>query len=99
MLPAVAQEISSLSVEPLRGLHLSVFFHERGVNMRHIGYVRSCIPDSTENSNKEAKLLLLVEVIARTLKNLLKDFQRRWMRSEKSRALLNKACFSLLLSS
>ncbi len=84
VLPAVALELSHLPVDELKGLHLSVFIHERGVNMRHIGYVRSCIPETADKSNQEARLLLLVEVIGRTLKNLLKDFQRRWMRSEKS---------------
>lgn len=50
--------------------------------MRHLGYMRSCIPATKLNFG--ARLKLLVEIISRTLKNLLRDFQRRWMRSEKS---------------
>ncbi len=84
VVPLVASELSEIPISILRDMHLSVFLHERGINMRHLGYLRSCIPTTSENNYEEARLLLLIEIVSRTLKNLLKDFQRRWMRSEKT---------------
>lgn len=82
IIPAAAVELCALPLSLLQDLDLVVFLHSRGINMRHLGYMRSCIPATKLNFG--ARLKLLVEIISRTLKNLLRDFQRRWMRSEKS---------------
>ena len=82
VIPKAALEMSAVPITELQDLDIVVFLHSRGINMRHLGYLRSCIPATKENFG--ARLKILVEVISRTLKNLLRDFQRRWMRSEKS---------------
>lgn len=82
VIPAAARELCILPLSSLQQLDLTVFLHSRGINMRHLGYLRSCVAASKENFG--ARLKILVEIISRTLKNLLRDFQRRWMRSEKS---------------
>lgn len=40
---------------------LDVFLHQRGVNMRHLGLLRSLLPESAE----KAKSLILIEIVAR----------------------------------
>lgn len=45
--------------------------HERGINMRHIGLLRSLI-----TVDHDARHVLLIEIVARTLKNLLRAWQR-----------------------
>jgi hypothetical protein len=49
---------------------------------------RACIPDSDARGADAicylVRELLLVELVGRTLKNVLREFQRRWMRSEQS---------------
>lgn len=82
VIPAAADELCALPLSDLQDLDLAVFLHNRGINMRHLGYLRSCIPAT--KSNFGSRLKLLVEITSRTLKNLLRDFQRRWMRSERS---------------
>jgi hypothetical protein len=51
-------------------------------------FCRACIPDSYEKGADAicylVRELLLVELVGRTLKNVLREFQRRWMRSEQS---------------
>lgn len=82
VIPAAATELCELPLSAIHELDLVVFLHTRGINMRHLGILRSCIPATKENF--VPRLKILVEIISRTLKNLLRDFQRRWMRSEKS---------------
>ena len=46
--------------------------HRRGINIRHIGLLRSHI-----KRNSHARLTMLVELVARTLKNILRDWLRQ----------------------
>ena len=82
VIPAAATELCELPLSTIHELDLVIFLHTRGINMRHLGFLRSCIPATKEYF--APRLKILVEIISRTLKNLLRDFQRRWMRSEKS---------------
>ena len=70
-IPAYAARLDSMDstgaiVEPL-----SQEIHRQGINVRHMGMLRSLV-----RTNEAARLTLLVEIIARTLKNLL----RAWLR-------------------
>lgn len=82
IIPVAADELCKMPLATLQDLDLVDFCHSRGINMRHLGYLRSCIPATKANFG--CRLKIFVEIISRTLKNLLRDFQRRWMRSEKS---------------
>jgi hypothetical protein len=82
VVPALARSLADMSEKAVHDLDVSVFFHYHGVNIRHIGLVRSNIPASKTTTLIRTKLLK--QIIARTLKNICRDFQRRWMRSEQS---------------
>lgn len=68
--------------EALLQLNLATELHRHGVNVRHLGLIRFHVPATKENTVLRQQLLL--EIVSRTLKNLLKAFQRRWMKSERS---------------
>ena len=82
VVPALAALLAEMNSLEVHALDVSVVFHYHGVNMRHIGLVRSHIPASTKTAQIRTKLLN--QIIVRTLKNICRDFQRRWMRSEQS---------------
>jgi hypothetical protein len=44
----------------------------------------SSTPSDLQSSCALVRELLLVELVCRTLKNVLREYQRRWMRSEVS---------------
>ncbi|CAN0496736.1 unnamed protein product, partial [Laminaria digitata] len=54
-----------------------------GVNIRHLGQVRSTI-DPTDQKKGLLRDVMLTEMVARTLKNILRSFQRKWMKAERS---------------
>jgi len=56
--------------------------HRFGVNIRHCGLLRYHIPDYVRYRCLRDKLL--IEMVARTLKNLFRDCQRKWMRSQQT---------------
>lgn len=82
VVPALAQSLANMPEKTVHSIDVSVFFHYHGVNIRHIGLVRSHIPAS--NKTSPIRTILLRQIVARTLKNICRDFQRRWMRSEQS---------------
>lgn len=94
VIPSMSQYLCSLSIHELQKLDLSTECHRYGVNMRHLGLVRACIPETSSpddnHSSRSQQIctavreLLLAEMVVRTLKHVLREFQRRWMRSEQS---------------
>lgn len=50
--------------------------------MRHLGLVRDHI--SPSHSANPVRTLLLLQIVTRTLKNIAREYQRRWMKSEQS---------------
>eukprot|EP00903_Cladosiphon_okamuranus_P015185 g14039.t1 len=78
----VAERLMELPPEVQGTLDLAVELHRHGVNVRHLGKVRDLVPDEEENS--VLRDMMLTEIIARTLKNILRRFQRKWMEAEKS---------------
>ena len=63
-----------------RGAEISPFLHERGINVRHMGLVyHHC-------ANDEVRTALLAEMVARTIKNLMRHAAReavqRWSRAD-----------------
>ncbi len=89
-LPRFARELTQLPLDQLEKLNLAEEVHRRGLNLRHIGVVRSLIPAPAwvENPSAEARAaasarqLLLVDVVARTLKNLLRERLRHILLTE-----------------
>jgi hypothetical protein len=82
IIPTLASHLALMSREEISHLDLSVFFHSHGVNIRHMGLVRSHIPGSPDNVS--IRTYLLLNIVCRTLKNIAREFQRRWMKSEQS---------------
>jgi len=82
VVPAVACELREMdgalfnkSIESL-----SSFLHYYGVNIRHMGLLRSKVPDNGEERNMKLRSALLIEIVSRTLKNLLKGSLRFHMK-------------------
>jgi hypothetical protein len=82
IVPALAHQLASMRHDELAKLDLSLYFHSNGVNIRHMGLVRSHIPGSQQNVG--VRTYLLLNIVCRTLKNIAREFQRRWMKSEQS---------------
>jgi hypothetical protein len=82
VIPALAKELGDMRPFLICNLNFSVYFHSNGVNIRHMGLVRSLIPVS--NVTSPIRTALLLQIVARTLKNIARDYQRRWMKSEQS---------------
>jgi len=82
VIPAVALDLTKLKPIDICSMNFSVYFHFHGVNIRHMGLVRSHIP--AEHSNIPIRTALLLQIVTRTLKNIAREFQRRWMKSEQS---------------
>eukprot|EP00752_Nemacystus_decipiens_P012980 g11486.t1 len=78
----VAERLMGLPPDVQGTLDLAVELHRHGVNVRHLGKVRSLVHDDEENS--VLRDMMLTEIIARTLKNILRCFQRKWMKAERS---------------
>ncbi|CAM9776212.1 unnamed protein product, partial [Phaeothamnion confervicola] len=82
LLPALADNLCRLPPSVLEGLPLGTELHRHGVNIRHAGMLRAIVPDVEANSL--LREMLLTEIVARTLKNMLRDFQRKWMKAKRS---------------
>lgn len=82
VLPKVAQEMSKLTANEVAKLNFSIYLHSRGINLRHMGKIRNLIPASRETI--PIRTALMLQIISRTLKQIARDFQRRWMKSERS---------------
>ena len=82
VIPALAKALSAMSESEVTSVDISVFFHRHGVNMRHMGLVRSHIEPSLATNSIRTKLLL--QIVTRTLKNIARDYQRRWMKCQQS---------------
>ena len=82
VIPALASRLASMTEEEITSLDMSVYFHSHGVNMRHLGLVRSHVDATTASNPVRYKLLL--QIVARTLKNIARDYQRMWMKCEQS---------------
>mmetsp|Transcript_9515 Transcript_9515/g.17842 ORF Transcript_9515/g.17842 Transcript_9515/m.17842 type:complete len:990 (+) Transcript_9515:148-3117(+) len=82
VIPALAARLAAMSSHEVSNLDLSVYFHSCGVNMRHLGLVRFHV--SSTHASNPVKTLLLLQIVTRTLKNLCREYQRRWMKSEQS---------------
>jgi hypothetical protein len=69
------------------GLSITEYMHKNGVNIRHSGLLRSqLLLAAQSNSNEtflnhisEVRFELLNECVSRTLKNILRHTQRKWM--------------------
>ena len=80
----------------LTGVKLTQYLHRHGINMRHLGLLRKCVSEASTGAADSInstvyntacvslKEELLNQIVSRTLKSLLRDFQRKWMRSEQS---------------
>ena len=79
VIPKAAQELDQAS--PIKkGGEISPFLHEKGINVRHMGLVyHHCTKD-------EVRTALLAEMVARTIKNLMRhaarDSVQRWGRAD-----------------
>jgi hypothetical protein len=82
VIPALASRLAAMTPYDISNLDLSVYFHSCGVNMRHLGLVRYHI--SASHSSNPVRTLLLLQIVTRTLKNIAREYQRRWMKSEQS---------------
>jgi len=85
VVPRLAASLLSCPPAELEFLDFALELHSHGVNLRHMGLIRSYIP--RHNHDRRAETLrsrLLVEIVARSLKNMLKDDQRKWMRANRS---------------
>ena len=76
---------STLAAQTMK---IAVEFHRNGINIRHMGLVRSLTKTYT------AKTVLLVNMVARTLKNMLRD----WLRRETQRVYRTAWCLHLIIS-
>eukprot|EP00904_Undaria_pinnatifida_P002276 jgi/Undpi1/12049/HiC_scaffold_4.g01748.m1 len=83
VVPMVAERLSALCETVHEQLDLAIELHRCGVNMRHLGQVRSTI-DVTDPKKSLLRDMMLTEMVARTLKNILRSFQRKWMKAERS---------------
>ncbi|CAM9964281.1 unnamed protein product [Ectocarpus sp. 12 AP-2014] len=82
--PNVVEKLTSLPQDFQKTLHLDVELHRHGVNVRHLGRVRFLLMEQNKPENELLKDMMLTEMIARTLKNILRCFQRTWMKAERS---------------
>ena len=64
--------VGSVSGSGGGSVDLSIEAHKRGINMRHLGAVRSCVDQTSFASH-----VLLVEIVKRTLKNVFRDILRK----------------------
>ncbi|CAM9462148.1 unnamed protein product [Pylaiella littoralis] len=80
-IPAVAEWLKGLPVHMQSELDLAVQLHRHGVNIRHLGKVRGHV---SEEEPSVLRNMMLTEMVARTLKNILRSFQRKWMKAERS---------------
>ncbi|CAM9511876.1 unnamed protein product [Scytosiphon promiscuus] len=100
LVPATARLLCNMPPARLSEINLTQELHKYGVNMRHIGLLRafvtppiregvgSAAASATGKMSKTSAGIMrdraLVEVVVRTLKLVLRSFQRRWMKSEQS---------------
>ncbi|CAN0000068.1 unnamed protein product, partial [Ectocarpus sp. 4 AP-2014] len=82
--PNVVEKLTSFPQDVQKTLHLDVELHRHGVNVRHLGKVRFLLMEQNKPANGLLKDMMLTEMIARTLKNILRCFQRTWMKAERS---------------
>lgn len=82
VIPEIARRLTLMTPREVANLNFSLYLHSHGVNMRHMGLIRSLIPET--QTNAPVRTALLLQIIARTMKNILRDFQRRWMKSQRS---------------
>lgn len=107
LIPAVADDLMC-NGDPLRreglGLSLTEYIHHHGINMRHVGLLRSHIdpwsPIVTEKAETDLEARhrvaaqldirrdLLLQCVLRTLKHILHDMQRRCMRKDSSELMM-----------
>jgi Clustered mitochondria/Translation initiation factor eIF3 subunit 135 len=82
VIPALARHLSLANENEIELFTQSPsrYLHSFGVNMRHCGLLRSFVPVECEALRRT----LLIEIVSRTLKQMLRDFQRRWMVNERS---------------
>lgn len=59
-------------------LKLSEYLHKHGVNVRYLGLLRSYLQD------EDLRTQILLEIVFRSLKNILKEQQRKWMKRFKN---------------
>jgi hypothetical protein len=84
VIPRLAKQLEEMTPETFNQIDdLGAYIHSYGVNMRHLGVLRYNVCSATEDGINVRRYLLL-QIVGRTLKNILRDFQRRWMKSERS---------------
>ena len=71
--------VTQINVEDFTEVRLTEILHRSGINCRHLGLVRKEVPPHFELMKK----LLLTEIIARTLSQLLREFLRNEMKEIK----------------
>lgn len=79
----VAARLKALPETQQKNFDLAIELHRHGVNMRHLGLVRANIKEGGER-NAMLRDIMLTEMVARTLKNVLRSFQRKWMKHQRS---------------
>ncbi|CAM9847619.1 unnamed protein product [Hapterophycus canaliculatus] len=84
VIPLFKDFLLDLPEEHQKTLELAVELHRHGVNVRHLGKVRHLILERRDERDKVVLDAMLTEMIARTLKNILRSFQRMWMKEERS---------------
>jgi hypothetical protein len=84
VIPALAKQLSRMHPVEFEQIDdLGAYLHSLGVNMRHLGVLRYHV-STTSQQGLVVREHLLLQIIGRTLKNILRDYQRRWMKSERS---------------
>jgi hypothetical protein len=76
VIPSFVKHLEAMSFEELKLLALNREFHRWGVNIRHMGIVRASLV------NIHARHMLLVDMVARTLKNIMRQSLRNEMRRQ-----------------
>lgn len=89
LIPMLAEWFMLMGDEELEHINISTEFHRHGVNLRHLGLLRSHVKPQNLSPSETTKCQilkrrLLVEGVARTLKNMLREYQRKWMRYVRS---------------
>ncbi|CAM9265877.1 unnamed protein product [Ascophyllum nodosum] len=80
VIPNLADQLQGMALYDQETLDVAIEMHRHGVNIRHLGKLRN----EVEETFLLLKEMILTEMVARTLKNLLRGYQRRWMKTERS---------------
>lgn len=70
IIPEFAQKLNEMPLGSIKNYRMSENLHRHGINVRHLSLIRSLV------TNPVASEIILVEMVSRTLKNLLRFYLR-----------------------